>query len=146
MKILVLHGPNLTLLGEREPAVYGTLTYPQLNARLRRHARTLRASLRIRQSNCEGELIDIIHAHRRWADGMVFNPGAYAHTSYALRDAVAASAVPTVEAHLTDIRRREAFRRRSVIAPACVRSICGLGVGSYLRAMDLLARGTRASR
>lgn len=140
MNILVLHGPNLNLLGEREPEIYGRLTLAQLNARLRRYARERGASLRIFQDNCEGRLIDLIHANRRWADGMVLNPGAYTHYSYALRDAVTVVRVPTVEVHLSDVQRREAFRRKSVIAPACVAVFSGRGVDSYLDAIDRLSK------
>lgn len=139
MNILVLHGPNLNLLGEREPGIYGTLTLAQLDACLRRHARKLGAVLRIRQSNCEGRLMDIMHRNRRWAQGMVFNPGAYTHYSYALRDAVAAAGIPTIEVHLSDIKKREPFRRRSVIAGVCAGQICGGGRNAYLRALDRLA-------
>ncbi len=138
MNILVLHGPNLNLLGEREPEIYGRLTLKQLNERLRAHARGRKARLRIYQSNHEGELIDLIHKHRRWADGLVFNPGAYSHTSYALRDAVAAAGIPAVEVHLTEIGRREPFRRVSVIAPVCRALISGKGLGSYLEGIDRL--------
>ena len=140
MNILVLHGPNLNLLGEREPETYGSMTLKQLDAALRAHARKLKARLKIFQSNHEGELIDLIHRHRRWAEGLVFNPGAYTHYSYALRDAVAAARIPTVEAHLSNIKKREPFRRVSVIAPVCVAQISGKGLGSYLEAMDRLAR------
>ena len=139
MRILVLHGPNLNLLGQREPELYGTMSLAQLNARLRAHARSRGAVLRIFQDNCEGTLIDLLHEHRRWAQGVVFNPGAYAHYSYALRDAVAALGVATIEVHLTDVKKREPFRRRSVIAPVCLAMICGKGVGSYLEAIDRLA-------
>lgn len=138
MNILVLHGPNLNLLGEREPEVYGTMTLKELNGRLRAHARRKKAKLRIFQSNHEGELIDLIHKHRRWAQGLVFNPGAYSHYSYALRDAVAAARIPTVEAHLSNIKKREAFRRVSVIAPVCLAHISGKGTWSYLEAIDRL--------
>ena len=138
MNILVLHGPNLNLLGEREPEVYGTMTLAGLDTRLRAQARKRRAVLRIFQDNCEGTLIDLLHKNRRWAQGVVFNPGAYAHTSYALRDAVAAIGIPVIEVHLTDIKKREPFRRRSVIAPVCLSSICGKGAGSYLEAIDRL--------
>jgi len=139
MRILVLHGPNLNLLGEREPEVYGTMTLAALNAHLRRHARKRGASLRIFQDNCEGTLIDLLHRHRRWAQGVVLNPGAYTHYSYALRDAVAAVGLPVIEVHLSDISRREPFRRRSVIAPVCLAAIRGKGAGSYLEAIDRLA-------
>ncbi len=145
MNILILHGPNLNLLGEREPEVYGTMTLAQLNATLAAHARKRGAALRARQSNHEGELIDLLHAHRRWAGGIVFNPGAYTHYSYALRDAVAAVRVPTIEVHLSDVRKREPFRRVSVIAPVCAGRRLGRGVRSYLDAIDdLLALGPRS--
>ena len=140
MNILVLHGPNMNLLGEREPDVYGTMTLRRLNATLAAHARARGVKLRCRQSNCEGELIDILHAHRRWADGIAFNPGAYTHYSYALRDAVSAIRVPTIEVHLSDVMRREEFRRLSVIAPVCAGRRSGGGERSYLDAIDDLAR------
>jgi len=144
-RVLVLHGPNLNLLGEREPEVYGTLTLAELDARLRAQARRLSCTLKIRQSNSEGALIDVLHAHRRWAHGIVFNPGAYTHYSYALRDAVAAISVPTVEVHLTDLKKREPFRRKSVIAPVCAAQISGLGAGSYTRALELLLERKRGN-
>lgn len=140
MNILVLHGPNLNLLGEREPEVYGTLTLAQLNAKLIAHAKKRKVRLKIAQSNHEGKLIDLIHANRKWAGGLVFNPGAYTHYSYALRDAVAGAQIPTIEVHLSDIEKREAFRRVSVIAPVCRGQISGKGVGSYIEALDRLAR------
>ena len=142
MNIFVLHGPNLNLLGEREPEVYGVLTLRTLNAKLSAHARRHGAVLRARQSNCEGELIDLLHAQRRWADGIAFNPGAYTHYSYALRDAVAAIKIPTIEVHLSNVAKREPFRRVSVIAPACVGRRFGRGAQSYIQALDdLLALG-----
>lgn len=142
MNILVLNGPNLNLLGEREPEVYGLLTLAQLNKRLAAHAKKRGSIIRARQSNHEGELIDLLHAHRKWADGVVFNPGAYSHYSYALRDAVASIGVPTIEVHLSDITKREAFRRVSVIAPACAGQRRGKGIDSYIEAIDdLLERG-----
>ena len=139
MNILVLHGPNLNLLGEREPEVYGSMTLAQLDAKLQARAKELEVKLRSFQSNHEGELIDLIHKHRRWAQGLVFNPGAYTHYSYALRDAVAAARIPTIEVHLSDVRKREAFRRVSVISPVCLAQISGKGVGSYLEALEKLA-------
>lgn len=142
MNILVLNGPNLNLLGEREPEVYGSMTLAQLNAKLAAHARKQGATLRARQSNSEGKLIDLLHAHRRWADGVIFNPGAYTHYSYALRDAVAAIRVPTIEVHLSDVTKREPFRRVSVIAPACAGRRYGKGADSYVEAIDdLIALG-----
>ena len=140
VKILVLHGPNLNLLGEREPEVYGTLTLSGLNAKLRKFARGLKCTLRIHQSNSEGELIDLLHRNRKWADGVVFNPGAYTHYSYALRDAVAAIVVPTYEVHLSDIQKREDFRKVSVIAPVCTDQISGHGWESYTCAIESLLK------
>jgi 3-dehydroquinate dehydratase II len=141
--ILVLHGPNLNLLGEREPEIYGKMTLIELNRRLRSMARPLGLKLRIHQSNHEGELIDLLHANRRWAQGVVFNPGAYTHYSYALRDAVGALGslgVPTIEVHLSDIKKREKFRRISVIAPVCAAQISGYGWESYTRGIQALAK------
>ena len=137
-KVLVLHGPNLNLLGEREPEIYGSLTLAELNRKLRAFARGLDCSLRIHQASSEGSLIDLLHRNRRWADGVVFNPGAYTHYSYALRDAVAGIRVPTVEVHLSDISAREDFRKVSVIAPVCIGQISGLGFASYTRGLELL--------
>jgi 3-dehydroquinate dehydratase-2 len=138
-RILVLHGPNLNLLGEREPEVYGSMTLAQLNKSLSRKAVELGLALRTFQSNHEGRLIDLLHANRKWAQGCVFNPGAYTHYSYALRDAVAASQIPTIEVHLSDIKKREPFRRVSVIGPVCLRQISGKGLGSYVEALERLA-------
>jgi len=141
MNLLLLNGPNLNLLGEREPSVYGTLTLAELVRIVTAHARKGGAKVRARQSNHEGELIDLLHAHRRWAHGVIFNPGAYTHYSYALRDAVAAIRVPTIEVHLSDVTKREPFRRASVIEPVCAGRRFGKGVQSYLEAVDdLVAR------
>ena len=137
-KILVLHGPNLNLLGEREPSVYGTTTLSEIDRGLRAYGRTKKITLRFFQANGEGDLIDALHSVRKWADGIVFNPGAYTHYSYALRDAVAAISVPTVEVHLSAIRKREKFRRISVIAPVCLEQISGFGPESYRRGIDVL--------
>ena len=143
-KILILHGPNLNLLGEREPAVYGTLTLKELNAKLKNFAKAEKISLTIEQSNHEGELIELIHDARKWAKGIVFNPGAYTHYSYALRDAVASITVPVVEVHLSDIKKREKFRQISVIEDACIAQIGGLGYKSYIEGIKLLIkRGVR---
>jgi len=138
MNILVLHGPNLNLLGEREPEVYGRETLAGVNAAIRKEARMLGLSVKIFQKNGEGQLIDILHRHRKWADGVVFNPGAYTHYSYALRDAVASIRKPTVEVHLSDIKKRENWRRVSVIEPVCVAQIRGRGIKGYLDALRLL--------
>ena len=145
MNILVLHGPNLNLLGEREPEIYGYMTLAQLDKKLAAYALKRGAAVRARQSNSEGKLIDILHAHRKWAHGIVFNPGAYTHYSYALRDAVAAVQIPTIEVHLSDVMKREPFRRVSVIAPACAGRRYGRGADSYVEAIDdLIAIRRRA--
>lgn len=143
-KILILHGPNLNLLGEREPEIYGDLTLQQININLRKAARQLGAVLRIYQSNGEGSLIDLLQYHREWAEGVVFNPGAYTHYSYALRDAIASIAKPTVEVHLSDIHKREKFRQVSVIAPVCVQQFAGLGWKSYLEGLKFLCANSMA--
>jgi 3-dehydroquinate dehydratase-2 len=131
VKILLLHGPNLNLLGTREPAVYGSLTLTDINDRMTDLARERSVELRTFQSNSEGGLIDALHEARSWADGIVINPGAYAHYSYALRDAIAAAGVPVIEVHLSNIHARESFRHISVLAPVVTGVICGLGWRSY---------------
>jgi 3-dehydroquinate dehydratase II len=141
IRILVLHGPNLNLLGEREPEIYGMGTLAELNSAMRREAARLGAVIRVFQRNGEGELLDLLHRHRRWADGVVINPGAYAHYSYALRDAISAVEPPVVEVHLTDLKRRkEGWRRISVVAPVCAARFMGKGPRSYLEALGWLCR------
>jgi 3-dehydroquinate dehydratase II len=137
-KVLVLHGPNLNLLGEREPAVYGKMTLAQLNTQLKNHGKKY-FELRIKQSNHEGQLIDLIHANRKWAEAIVINPGAFTHYSYALRDALAGVSLPVYEVHLSDIHAREEFRKVSVIRDICVAQISGKGFESYTEALDLIA-------
>ncbi len=140
MKVLVLHGPNLNLLGERKPEIYGTTKLAELNAGLRKKARSLGVQLRIFQSNHEGELIDKLHSERRWMEGLVINPGALTHYSYALRDAIEAVQVRTYEVHLSDIHSREPWRRNSVLAEIVEGQIVGKGIGSYHEALERLAR------
>jgi 3-dehydroquinate dehydratase II len=143
-RILVLSGPNLNLLGEREPAVYGTTTLEDIHRAVESRAQALRVAVDCRQHNGEGELIDALHGMRRRAAGVVLNPGAYAHTSYALRDAVAAIALPVVEVHLSNVFAREPFRHRSVIAPVAWGTISGLGAMGYELALEALARRVAA--
>lgn len=140
MNVLVIHGPNLNLLGERRPDVYGRRTLKELDRELRAKARALGLSLRILQSNHEGRILDAMAAGRRWADRLVINPGALTHYSYALRDGIEACGVPAVEVHLSDIRRRESFRRRSVVRAVCRRSFVGGGFSSYLKALEWCAK------
>lgn len=136
MNILVIHGPNLHLLGRRAPAIYGSATLAELNALIKNRAAELGAAVRIFQDNSEGGIIDLLTRHAAWADALVINPAAYTHYSYAIRDAIEALALPAVEVHLTDIARREPFRRVSVIKPVCLAQFKGEGAGSYLKALD----------
>lgn len=136
--ILVINGPNLNLLGVREPEVYGKMTLDELNTEIEQYAQKKNIDVRFFQSNHEGVLIDFIHDNRTWAHGIVINPGALTHYSYALRDAIAGVGIPTVEVHLSDIHKREDFRKISVIQPVCIKQISGLGKESYFRGIDVL--------
>jgi len=137
-RYLVIHGPNLNLLGTREPEVYGSLTIADINDRLTSWAEARGLELRFVQSNHEGEIIDALHTARDWATGVVINPGAYTHYSYAIRDAVAAIDIPVVEVHFSNVHAREEFRHRSVIAPVCRGQIVGLGWLGYRLALEAL--------
>ena len=138
MKILVLNGPNLNLLGFREPEIYGKQTYFDLCKQIEAHAAEIGVTVEVRQTNHEGVLVDWIQEARARFDGIVLNPAAYTHTSVALLDAVLAAGVPTVEVHISDPDAREPFRRVSYVRQACVKTIVGKGIAGYLEAMDFL--------
>jgi 3-dehydroquinate dehydratase-2 len=138
-RVLILHGPNLNLLGVREPEVYGDMSLAEINRRLDKTGQELGIEVRPFQSNSEGGLIDALQSAGEWADGVIFNPGGYTHTSVALRDAVAAINIPVVEVHLSNIYGREEFRQRSLIAPVCTGTIAGFGWRSYYLALLALS-------
>ena len=149
MKILLIHGPNLNLLGKRSPEIYGTSGLEEINARMKKIAEDSGAELRVFQSNSEGALIDAIHDADNWADGIVINPGAYAHYSHAIRDALASIRPPAIEVHLSNIYAREEFRHHSVISPVVIGCISGLGWRSYacgIQAMIGLLRERSANQ
>jgi 3-dehydroquinate dehydratase II len=138
MRVLVLHGPNLNLLGKREPEIYGAQTLAGLNESVIEGAGALGVEVRCEQYNAEGAIIDALHAARGDCDGVVINPGAYAHYSYAIRDAIAAIGIPVIEVHLSNTAARESFRHTSVTAGACRGTVSGLGPSGYLLAVRAL--------
>jgi 3-dehydroquinate dehydratase-2 len=137
--VLVLHGPNLNLLGQREPDVYGRLDLAEINRRLVDSGAELGLEVRSQQSNHEGVLIDALHDAQNWAGGVVINPGGFTHTSVALRDAIAAIQIPAIEVHLSNVAAREDFRRRSLVSAVCAGSIAGFGWRSYWLGLQALA-------
>jgi 3-dehydroquinate dehydratase-2 len=137
MRVLVIHGPNLNLLGERERDVYGSESLPEINEKIRKRAQELGIDIEVFQSNYEGEIIERIHKARKDVDFLIINPGAFTHYSYALRDAIKASSLPCVEVHLSNIYAREDFRRNSVIAPVVIGQISGFGSLGYLLALEV---------
>jgi 3-dehydroquinate dehydratase-2 len=137
-KILLLHGPNLNLLGTREPGIYGSTTLEDINRRVAEAGAARGVEVRPFQSNHEGALVEALHEARTWADGVVFNPGAYTHTSVALRDAIAGTGLTVVEIHLSNVHAREEFRHKSLLAPVCLGQISGFGWRSYLLGLEAL--------
>ena len=144
MKILVINGPNLNMLGIREPEIYGRETYADLTEKIRKHAEKTGTEVTFFQSNHEGDLVDAIQGAYRKQDGIILNPGAYTHTSIALLDALKAVGIRTVEVHISDPDTREAFRKTSYVRAACEKTIRGHGTDGYLEAMDYLTGGTEA--
>ena len=137
MNILIVNGPNLNLLGEREPEIYGSESLDDMNRWIAQHPAAKGKQLKFYQSNHEGAIIDYLQAHRRWADGLVMNPGALTHYSIALRDAIVGCQLKAVEVHLSDIHAREEFRKVSVVKEVCMEQISGLGKQGYIQALEL---------
>ena len=138
MNILVINGPNLNLLGTREPEIYGRETLEELMMWLENCSEAIDHEFKFYQSNHEGEIIDTLHDERHWAQGILINAGAYAHYSYAIRDAIEAISIPTVEVHITDTSKREDFRKKSVLTSVCIETVKGLGKNSYLEGLNSL--------
>lgn len=139
MKLFIIHGPNLNMLGEREPSIYGSRTYQELLSYIDDYAKSKNIKTSFFQSNHEGSLVDFIQAAYEGADGIILNPGAYGHTSIAILDALKTVNLPAVEVHLSDIYHREAFRHVSYTSLGCIRTICGRGFAGYIDAIDTLA-------
>lgn len=139
MAILILHGPNLNLLGEREPDVYGDVNLEEINQRLVSAGKEMDLEVKTFQSNSEGQLIDALQDARTWAEGVVFNPGGYTHTSVALRDAISSIEIPVIEVHLSNVYSRSEFRHKSLISPVCVGKVTGFGWRSYLYGLEELS-------
>jgi len=137
-RILIINGPNLNLLGEREPMVYGKTSLDEINQIIEKKAKKLGCEIKIKQSNYEGEIVSLIGEAKSWANGIIINPAAYTHTSIAIRDAIASVSLPTVEVHLSNIYKREKFRQTSFIASVCIGQIAGFGPQGYLLALDAL--------
>ncbi len=144
--VLVLNGPNLNLLGLREPGVYGSTTLEDINAKMTELGKELGIEVRCFQSNHEGALIDALHDARTWAAGVVFNPGGYTHTSVALRDAISAINIPVIEVHISNVHAREEFRHHSMISAVCAGTISGLGINSYLLGLRGLADRVKSGK
>jgi len=140
MNILVINGPNLNLLGTREPDIYGHETLEELMMWLENCSEAINHDFKFYQSNHEGEIIDILHDERHWAQGILLNAGAYTHYSYAIRDAIMSISIPAVEVHLSDINKRENFRKKSVLKSVCIESVTGLGKNSYLEGLKVLLK------
>ncbi|MDD3766147.1 MAG: type II 3-dehydroquinate dehydratase [Eubacteriales bacterium] len=138
MKIIVIHGPNLNMLGTREPHIYGSETLEDINEKIRKYAKSLSVEADFFQSNCEGEIISKIQGCQDKYDAAIINAGAYTHYSYAIRDAIAAVSIPFVEVHMSNVYAREDFRHKSVISPVCKGMVCGFGSNSYLAAISAL--------
>jgi 3-dehydroquinate dehydratase-2 len=137
-KILVIHGPNLQLLGKREPAVYGKVTLEQINTALRKIAKKRKVALQIVQSNVEGRIVDLIGKSKNRFSGLLINPAAYTHTSVAIRDAISGTGIPAVEVHLSNIHSREEFRHTSLITPVAKGTVLGFGMNSYILGLEAL--------
>ena len=138
MNILILHGPNLNLLGKRQPDIYGSESLDELSTWIQTSPEAVNMNIKFFQSNHEGEIIDCLHDEREWSEGIIINPGAFAHYSYAIRDAIEAIGIPTVEVHISNIKNREKFRKLLVISDVCINTIIGNGKSGYIQALTFL--------